>query len=154
MSKSGYQSTSSKSQYLTHLTHTIKTSSNILSSHQDKQKDLNELDIDSDFYEDLNPSQSSNIFRQSADRSNDEKGKLNTRGNHVVKVSKQIKKENKRVSKYSNIKNEAERQKALYSSPDFKSGSPYESPIFMNDKKTTKNVEEKGYKTNFLFESL
>ena len=150
MSKSGYQSTNSRSQYLTH---TIKTSSNILSSHQEKQKNLNELDIDSDFYEDFNPSQSSNIFRQSTDRSYDEKGKYNTRKNHTIKVSKDIKKENKRVSKYSNIKNEAERQKALYSSPDFRSGSPYESPLFINDKKYPKDVEEMGYKTNFVYES-
>ena len=149
MSKSGYQSKNARSQYFSH---TIKTPNNILSSHQEKQKNMNE-DIDSDFYEDLNPSQSSNIFRQSTERSYDEKGKYNSRKNHVTKVSKDIKKENKRVSKNSNIKNEAERQKALYSSPDFKSGSPYESPLFLNDKKNSKNFEERRYKTNYVFES-
>ena len=149
MSKSGYQSTNARSQYISH---TIKTPKNIISSHQEKQKNTNE-DIDSDFFEDLNPSQSTNIFRKSTDRSYDETGKYNSRKNHAVKVSKDIKKDSKRVSKYSSIKNEAERQKALYSSPDFKSGSPYESPLFANEKKNSKKYEEMGYKTNYVFES-
>ena len=99
MSKSGYQSKNARSQYFSH---TIKTPNNILSSHQEKQKNMNE-DIDSDFYEDLNPSQSSNIFRQSTERSYDEKGKYNSRKNHTINISKDIKKDNKRISKYSNI---------------------------------------------------
>ena len=57
-----------------------------------------------------------------------------------------------RVSKYSRI-NEAEKQKALYSSPDFQGGSPYGSPIFMNDIKNSNEFDEVGYKTNFRYET-
>ena len=51
------------------------------------------------------------------------------------------------------IKNEAERQKALYSSPDFKSGSPYESPLYINNKNNSKNYEEMGTNALYVFES-
>ena len=57
-----------------------------------------------------------------------------------------------RVSKYSRI-NEAEKQKALYSSPDFQGESPYGSPIYMNDIKNTNDFDEVGYKTNFRYET-
>ena len=57
-----------------------------------------------------------------------------------------------RVSKYSRI-NEAEKQKALYSSPDFQGESPYGSPIYMNDIKNTNDFDEVGYKTNYRYES-
>ena len=35
------------------------------------------------------------------------------------------------VSKYSKTKNESEKQKALYSSPDFQGTSSYDSPIYI-----------------------
>ena len=82
MSKSGYQSTNARSSQ--YISRTIKTSNNIISSHQKKQKNENE-DIDSDFYEDLNPSQSSNYYRQSTERSYEEKGKYNSRKNHTIR---------------------------------------------------------------------
>ena len=57
-----------------------------------------------------------------------------------------------RVSKYSRI-NEAEKQRALYSSPDFQGESPYGSPIYMNDIKNSNDFDEIGYKTNFRYET-
>ena len=51
------------------------------------------------------------------------------------KISKKISIVNNGNGKYSNVKNEIERQKALYSSPDFQSNSPFEPPILKNDRR-------------------
>ena len=55
-------------------------------------------------------------------------------------------------SKYSKI-NEIERQKALYSSPDYQNSSPYGSPIYNKDIKNKNFLKDAGYKTNYRYES-
>ena len=150
MSKNAYQSSTSKSQY---------NRRNI----QNKQDDLNENEIDSDFFEDFKPFTQGNIIHQSTEKSLDEQG------NHITKTKivresnesqvrknniKQTKKENNRSSKYSSLKKEEEKQKALYLSPDIKSGSLFESPLFLGQEGNQwKESEEIGYKTNYVYES-
>ena len=58
-----------------------------------------------------------------------------------------------RIKKYSNKINEVQKQRELYSSPDFQSGSPYDSPIYINDIKNTDDYNENEYKENYKYES-
>ena len=155
MSKSGYQSSTSRSQY----THKIyQNSNNYQSSLHNQQKEFNEYEIDSDFYEDFNPSPQGHIIHHSTQRSVDELGnhltktkivrelnESNTIKNNAT-LKKQNKKESNRSSKYTSSKNETDRQKSLYLSPDIKNGSSYDSPLF-------NNREEIGVKTNYVFET-
>ena len=156
MSKNGYKSSTSRSQYCqrTKNTNNIQTSSR-------KEAEFKDNDIDSDFFEDFNPDPNNRTIQHVVERSYDQRGNLVTKTktvqksddrssnrNHVVKVSKQIKNE-----KDNNFKNEAERQRAIYSSPDFQSGSPFLSPLFMDSRKDSNDIEEMGYKTNYVFES-
>ena len=163
MSKNGYKSSTSRTQYF----QTTKNSSHIQSSSR-YETDLKDLDIDSDFFEDLNPDPNNKTIQQSIERSYEEKRNLNMKSktiqksedgasnrNHTIKISKQIKngKNSNRLSKNSNFKNEAERQKAIYLSPDLQSGSPFPSPLFKDKRKDSNDIEEMGYKTNYVFES-
>ena len=150
MSKNAYQSSTSRSQY---------NRRNI----QNKQNDLNENDIDSDFFEDFQPFTQGNTINKSTEKSFD------GQSNHLTKTKivresnesqvrknniKQNKKESNRTSKYSSLKKEEEKQKDLYLSPDIKSGSPFESPLFKSQEGNQwKENEEIGYKTNYVYES-
>ena len=58
----------------------------------------------------------------------------------------------RKVSKYTNSKNEVEKQRALYSSPDFQSGSPYDSPLCLNDLKNPDDFYEEEYNQKYLYE--
>ena len=166
MSKVGYKSTTttSKSQYVKQ----TKNSNNNIQSSSQKKSDFKDFEVDSDFFEDFNPEPpGGRIIQHTTEQSYDDQGnritktkivreidETNTKNiNGSRKMSKKIKTENNRNGKYSNVKNEVERQKALYSSPDFQSNSPFESPIFMNDRRDSKNYEEMGYKSNFTYES-
>ena len=155
MSKSGYQSSTSRSQY----THKIyQNSNNYQSSLHNQQKEFKEYEIDSDFYEDFNPSPQGHIIHHSTQRSVDELGNHLTKAKIVRELNesntiknnatlkKQNKKESNRSSKYTSSKNETDRQKSLYLSPDIKNGSSYDSPLF-------NNREEIGVKTNYVFET-
>ena len=156
MNKSGNQSKTIKTKNYSNNTNNKYT---IQTSHiQPDKEDFNELDIDSDFYDDFNPS--SSYKNKSIERANKEQGnkvknikyELNSRKINTSKFSNQTKNE-KKSSKYSIIKNEVERQKALYKSPDIKSGSLFDSPIFMKDNNNEKDFEEIGYKSNYVYES-
>ena len=163
MSKTGFNSTNSKSQYYKK----TENYSNFQPSSR-KQTQFKDFDEDSDFFDDFNPEPQGNIIHQSTEKSFDEQGNLITKRkivreieeksskneNKNRKMSKKIKEENKKVSNLSRVHNEIERQKELYSSPDLQSNSPYESsPNYTNDRKNSKNIEEIGYKTNYTYES-
>ena len=70
-------------------------------------------------------------------------------------ASKKDKKNGKyrRITKYTNAKTELEKQRALYSSPDFQSGSPYDSPLHLNDLKNSNDFDDEDYNDNFRFDS-
>lgn len=165
MSKAGYKltTTTSKSQYVKK----AKNSTNNIQSSSQKKEDFKDFE-DSDFFEDFNPEPpGGRIIQHTTEQSYDDQGNKITKTkivreidekssksiNGSRKMSKKVKTENNRNGKYSNVKNEVERQKALYSSPDFQSNSPFESPIFMNDRRDSKNYEEMGYRSNFTYES-
>ena len=166
MNKTGYKSTTttSKSQILKK----TKNSTNNIQSSSKKQSELKEFEVDSDFFEDFNPEPpGGRIIQHTTEQSYDDQGNRITKTkivreidetnsksmNGSRKMSKKIKTENNRNGNYTNVKNEVERQKALYSSPDFQSNSPFESPIIMNDRRDSKNYEEMGYKSNITYES-
>ena len=161
MSKTGFKSSNSKTQY----NYKVKNSSITQSSSQ-QQTNFKDYEIDSDFFDDFNPEHSGNIIQQKTERSFDNQGNriIKTKivkeidepiskRNQVTKISKQAKNESIRFSKNSNFKNESDKQRTLYSSPDFKSISPSVSPILKNDRRDSKNIEEIGYKTNYMYES-
>ena len=172
MSKNGNNSLSSKSQNF----QKTKNNSNIqVSSRQETE--LKDYEIDSDFFEDFTPYQQSDIFQKSAEYSYNEQKKSSTQTKvisrkdaHTPEKSplnrtqkqggvreKEIENDRGgRISKYSNFQNELEKQRTLYSSPDFQSGSPIQSPLFFDNrdnKKDFNDISEMGYKTNFAYES-
>ena len=57
------------------------------------------------------------------------------------------------VSKYSKTKNESEKQKALYSSPDFQGTSSYDSPIYIKNIKNFNDFDDMGNKVNYKYQS-
>ena len=52
-----------------------------------------------------------------------------------------------RILRYKNAKSQADKQKALYMSPDFQSCSQYTAPVYLND------LNESGYRNNYKYES-
>ena len=161
MSKTGFKSSTSRTQYV----YKSKNTSNVQSSSQ-QQTDFKDNEIDSDFFDDFNPEHSGNIIQQKTERSTDNQGNRITktkivkeieepvsRRNIAIKISKHTKNESYRVSQNSNFKNEAEKQRALCSSPDFKGVSQSISPISRDDRRDSKDIEEIGYKTNYVYES-
>ena len=162
MLKSNYQSSISKSQYI----HKNKTKNNNVRYSNPKQEEFDEFEIDSDFYDDFNPLPPKNKLHKTTEHSFDEQRSRVTKTKIVKELNNSSSKkkqntttlskkskENKKSTKYKNWKNEAEKQKYLYKSPDYKSGSPFESPLFINDGSNFKDTEEMGYKTNYKFES-
>ena len=71
----------------------------------------------------------------------------------IKKFPKKSREKINKISKYINTRNEVQKQRELYSSPDFQSGSPYDSPIFINDLKNTDEYDEDGYQENYKYES-
>ena len=78
MSKNGYKSSTSRTQYF----QTTKNSSHIQSSSR-YETDLKDLDIDSDFFEDLNPDPNNKTIQQSIERSYEEKRNLNMKSKTI-----------------------------------------------------------------------
>ena len=161
MLKSNYQSSISKSQYI----HKNKAKNNNIRNSNPKQEEFDEFEIDSDFYDDFNPLPPKNKLHKTTEHSFDEQRSRVTKTKIVKELNNSSSKkkqntttlskkskENKKSTKYKNWKNEAEKQKYLYKSPDYKSGSPFESPLFINDGSNFKDTEEMGYKTNYKFE--
>ena len=79
-------------------------------------------------------------------------GIIDTRRSVQSKRSNNTSQKHYNKSKYSKI-NEIERQKALYSSPDYQNSSPYGSPIYNKDIKNKNFLKDAGYKTNYRYES-
>ena len=157
MSKNGYNSSTSRSQF-----QKTKNTSNIQFSRQETE--YRDFDIDSDFFEDLNPSKLNNIIHNSTEPIYDIKSnrKIQTRTSYKknehtperkINQTTKDKNRNKRISKNSNFKNEVEKQKALYLSPDFQSSSPHKSSLFFDSRKDSNDIQEIGFKTNYVFES-
>ena len=67
----------------------------------------------------------------------------------TIKGSKQNKLNKKphKILRYKNARNEAQRQRALYTSPDFQKASPYASPLHISD------LNDSEYKRNYKYES-
>ena len=154
MNKNGYKN-KTKSKYLTNqITKIIQIT-----------KFKNNLEDDQDFFSHvLNLERPGRIIHQSTEHSYDDMGNqvvttktvreidsLNNKNKNYNNSKKSYASKASQGSKQDkphrnlNIKNEIEKQRALYSSPDFQSGSPYDSPIYMND-------YDEEYQTNYRFE--
>ena len=122
-----------------------------------KENNIKDFSEDSDFFEDFTPYQrTGRIIHQSTEQSYDDKGNKvtktkiireiddsssNKKNYHEIKISN-----NKRKNKIE-IKNEKEKDICL--SPDFQ-----ESPkMFDSSNNFNDNIEEIGYKTNYVYES-
>ena len=174
MSKNGYKSNVVRSKFA----YRSNNTNNIQANSSQYPPQVNNLEEDADFFSPIsNQEQAGRIIHQSTEHSYDDMGNRvvttktireldnmeNKNKNFNQKsytsknsqISKQDKKSGKyrRVSKYTNAKNEVEKQRALYSSPDFQSGSPYDSPIYMNDLKNQDGLDEEQYKENYLYEA-
>ena len=126
-----------------------------------KENNIKDFSEDSDFFEDFTPYQrTGRIIHQSTEQSYDDKGNKVTKtkiireiddsssnkGNyHEIKISN-----NKRKNKI-----ETKKEKNICLSPDFQvSPIIYDSPNNLNNKKNNENdIEEIGYKTNYVYES-
>ena len=124
-----------------------------------KSNNIKDFSEDSDFFEDFTPYQrTGRIIHQSTEQSYDDKGNKVTKTKIVREIedssnSKQNYKEIKISNNKRKNKIETKTNKDRFSSPDFQA-SPitYESPPFFDDKKED-NIEEMGYKTNYVYES-
>ena len=124
-----------------------------------KSNNIKDFSEDSDFFEDFTPYQrTGRIIHQSTEQSYDDKGNKVTKTKIVREIedssnSKQNYKEIKISNNKRKNKIETKNKKDRFSSPDFQA-SPitYESPPFFDDKKED-NIEEMGYKTNYVYES-
>ena len=160
MSKNGYRN-KSKSKY------TYQTNN---TNNSNSETQFNNLEDDLDFFSPIsNQERPGRIIQQSTEHSYDDMGNRvvttktvreidtmdnknknfnNSKKSYVSKTSQGSKQDKpRRPSKYLNAKNEAEKQRALYSSPDFQSGSPYDSPIYMND------YDDGEYQSNYRYET-
>ena len=124
-----------------------------------EQKNLKESSEGSDFFEDFTPYQhNGRIIHQSTEQSYDEHGNKVTKTKIVREINDSSNKKNKEI-KIS----KTNKQKDVYSSPDFQPNSNYDSPqVFYNNKRPNSNlinnkdnndIQEMGYKTNYVFES-
>ena len=145
MSKNGYNSS-------TVFFQKSKNNNNIHFSRQENE--FKDFDIDSDFFEDFSPYPPQAIS-QSAKHNYEEKGKQITRtkllsrkennSEQIFKLNTKEKDKDKinRTSNNINYKNET----------DFKICSPIRSPSLLDSRKDSKDIEEMGIKTNYVFES-
>ena len=176
MSKNGYKSNITRSKYVYHSNNT----NNIQTDSTPFQPQLNDFDDDADLFSPIsNQEQTGRIIHQSTEHSYDDMGNRvvttktvreldnvenknknfnQSKKSYTSKNSQGSKKDktsvkHHRVSKYTNAKNEVEKQRALYSSPDFQSGSPYDSPLYLNDLKNPDDFDEEEYNENYLYEN-
>ena len=158
--KASITSSTSRSQF-----QKTKNTSNIQISRQETE--YRDFSIDSDFFEDLNPEKPKGIVHNSIKPIYDIKSnrKIQTktkRDEHTperknmqitkIKDKDRNKDIGKKISKNTNFKNEEEKQKALNSSENSQS-SPKKSPSFFDNIKDSNDIEEIGFKTNYIFES-
>ena len=171
MDKKVYKKTSNKTKYV----YRPNNLGNIKLSKSPIPNDYKNFEEEIEFFSPISSQdRPGRIIHQSTEQSFDEQGnrviktktvreintlETNNRSIQSSRNSKGIMQDNQprekyfRVSKYSRTKNEAEKQKALYSSPDFQGTSPYESPIYMKDIKNSNDLDEVGYNTNYRYES-
>ena len=155
MNKNGYKN-KTKSKY------TYQSNNKNISNNEIQ---INNLEDDQDFCSHVsNQERPGRIIHQSTEHSYDDMGNQvvttktvreidsldnknknfnNSKKSYATKASQGSKQD--KAHRNLNIKNEIEKQRALYSSPDFQSGSPYDSPIYMND-------YDEEYQTNYRFE--
>ena len=176
MSKNGYKSKISRMNY----TYGSKNINNLKTDSARIRPQLNNLEDDLDFFSPIsNQEQAGRIIHQSTEHSYDDMGNrvvttktvreldnaenrnknLNkSKKSYTSKTSEASKKDKKggkyrRITKYTNAKNELEKQRALYSSPDFQSGSPMDSPLYLNDLKNPDDYDDEDYNDNYRFDS-
>ena len=176
MSKNGYKSKISRMNY----TYGSKNINNLKTDSARIRPQLNNLEDDLDFFSPIsNQEQAGRIIHQSTEHSYDDMGNrvvttktvreldnaenrnknLNqSKKSYTSKTSQASKKDKKggkyrRITKYTNAKNELEKQRALYSSPDFQSGSPMDSPLYLNDLKNPDDYDDEDYNDNYRFDS-
>ena len=162
MDKKVYKKTSNKTKYV----YRPNNLGNIKLSKSPIPNDYKNFEEEIEFFSPISSQdRPGRIIHQSTEQSFDEQGnrviktktvreintlETNNRSIQSSRNSKGIMQDNQprekyfRVSKYSRTKNEAEKQKALYSSPDFQGTSPYESPIYMKDIKNSNDLDEVG----------
>ena len=125
-----------------------------------KENNIKDFSEDSDFFEDFTPYQrTGRIIHQSTEQSYDDKGNKVTKTKIIREIdNSSSNKKNYHEIKISNNKRtnkiETKKQKDICSSPDFQiSPIIYNSPNSLNNKKNENDIEEIGYKTNYVFES-
>ena len=169
----GYKLTKTKAKYVSNYSKTNITKDDTSNSNNQYTNMEDNPEFFSKIY---NPERPGRIIHQSTEHSFDDQGnrvvttktirEIDSVGNkmkNVVEAKKsytsktsQVSKPEKpkRITKYTNAKNEVEKQRALYSSPDFQSGSPYDSPpVYISDLKNFDDFDEVGYQNNYRYES-
>ena len=125
-----------------------------------KENNIKDYSEDSDFFEDFTPYQrAGRIIHQSTEQSYDDKGNKVTKTKIVREIdNSSSNKKNYHEIKISNNKRtnkiETKEKKDISLSPNFQiSPIIYNSPNSLNNKKNENDIEEIGYKTNYVFES-
>ena len=125
-----------------------------------KENNIKDYSEDSDFFEDFTPYQrAGRIIHQSTEQSYDDKGNKVTKTKIVREIdNSSSNKKNYHEIKISNNKRtnkiETKEKKDISLSPNFQiSPIIYNSPNSLNNKKDENDIEEIGYKTNYVFES-
>ena len=172
MSKNGYRPIKQKTKYVNRYNQT----NNIKNNRSNPNNQYNNIEENQDYFSQIySQERPGRIIHQSTEHSFDDQGnrivttktvrELDSIGNPKKQIidiknsygskASQVSKQEKigRIPKYTNAKNEVEKQRALYSSPDFQSGSPYNSPVYVNDMKNYDDFDEVGYQTNYRYES-
>ena len=162
MDKNGLKSTEVKEKY----THNSSISGNIKQKQSPRPPDFKAFEKELEFFtKNKNQDRPGKIIHQSTQQSYDDQGNrvvktktvreigiIDTRRSLPSKRSNNPSQKHYNESKYSKI-NEIDRQKALYSSPDYQNNSPYGSPIYNKDIKNKNFFKDAGYKTNYRYES-
>ena len=161
MSKNGYQSNISRTKYV----YQSSNSNNIMSGQsQFNPPEENNFEEEPYYFSPIsNQEHPGRILHQTTQQSFDDLGnrvittktirEIGSYGQPKKNISKNARGKVNRIKKYSNKKNEVQKQRELYTSPDFQSGSPYESPVYINDIKNTDDYGENEYKENYKYES-
>ena len=164
MSNNGYKSTKPKAKYVSNYnkTNIMKDEAFNINNQYNNVEDNPEL-----FSKIYDPECPGRIIHQSTEHSFDDQGNrvvttktvreidslgnkikstVETKKSYTSKTSQASKPEKQvRITKYTNAKNEVEKQRALYSSPDFQSGSQYDTPpVYMNNMKNPDDFYEDG----------
>ena len=162
MDKNGLKSTEIKEKYI----HNPSISENFNQKKSSRPSDFKAFEKELEFFtKNRNQDRPGKIIHQSTQQSYDDQGNrvvktktireigiIDTRRSLPSKRSNNPSQKHYNESKYSRI-NEIDRQKALYSSPDYQNSSPYGSPIYSKDNKNKNFFKDAGYKTSYRYES-